>query len=91
MVRAKPLDLQDDSKVYPAIMTATLRIAEVADRSGFSPATLRYYEQLDLLPPPRRTATGYRAYDESVLARLAFDRPGQGAGLHTGGGRRVDA
>jgi len=49
-----------------------MRIAEVADRSGFSPATLRYYEQLDLLAAPRRTASGYRAYDESVLARLAF-------------------
>lgn len=53
-------------------MTATMRIAEVADRSGFSPATLRYYEQVDLLPAPQRTTTGYRAYDESVLARLAF-------------------
>ena len=49
-----------------------MRIAEVADRSGFSAATLRYYEQVDLLPAPERTAAGYRAYDESVLARLAF-------------------
>ena len=55
-------------KVYPAGM----RIAEVSERSGFSPATLRYYEQLDLLPPPGRTASGYRAYDDSVLDRLAF-------------------
>lgn len=47
-------------------------IAEVAERSGFSPATIRYYEQLDLLPEPQRTAAGYRAYEESVLARLAF-------------------
>ena len=53
-------------------MDTTLRIAEVADRSGFSTATLRYYEQVDLLPAPPRTASGYRAYDESVLARLAF-------------------
>jgi DNA-binding transcriptional MerR regulator len=49
-----------------------MRIAEVSERSGFSPATLRYYEQLDLVPPPQRTASGYRAYDESVLDRLAF-------------------
>ena len=49
-----------------------MRIAEVADRSGFSAATLRYYEQLDLLPAPQRTASGYRSYDESVLVRLAF-------------------
>ena len=47
-------------------------IAEVADRSGFPAATLRYYEQIDLVPPPVRTAAGYRLYDESVLDRLAF-------------------
>lgn len=33
-------------------MTAMMRIAEVADRSGFSLATLRYYEQLDFMPAP---------------------------------------
>lgn len=33
-------------------MFATMRIAEVADRSGFSAATLRYYEQLGLVPGP---------------------------------------
>ena len=49
-----------------------MRIAEVARRSGFPAATLRYYEQIDLLPAPQRTAAGYRAYDESVLARLEF-------------------
>jgi len=68
----EPLDLQVDSKAYPAAMATTMRIAEVADRSGFSPATLRYYEQVDLLPAPQRTAAGYRAYDESVLARLGL-------------------
>jgi MerR family copper efflux transcriptional regulator len=49
-----------------------MRIAEVSERTGFSPATLRYYEQLDLLPPPHRTPSGYRSYDTSVLDRLAF-------------------
>ena len=49
-----------------------MRIAEVAERTGFSPATLRYYEELELLPAPARTPAGYRAYDESVLDRLAF-------------------
>ncbi len=53
-------------------MTPTMRIAEVADRSGLSAATLRYYEEIDLVPAPVRTAAGYRLYDESVLDRLAF-------------------
>ncbi len=49
-----------------------MRIAEVADRSGFPAATLRYYEEIHLVPAPVRTAAGYRVYDESVLRRLAF-------------------
>jgi DNA-binding transcriptional MerR regulator len=49
-----------------------LRIADVARRSGFTPATLRYYEEIGLLPPPARTASGYRSYDDDTMARLAF-------------------
>lgn len=52
--------------------TATYRIKEIADRSGFSAPTLRYYEEIGLLPPAARTASGYRTYDDSALARLAF-------------------
>jgi MerR family copper efflux transcriptional regulator len=49
-----------------------LRIADVSRRSGFTPATLRYYEEIGLLPAPTRTAGGYRSYDDATLARLAF-------------------
>jgi DNA-binding transcriptional MerR regulator len=49
----------------------TLRIAEVAERSGFSPPTLRYYESIGLLPPPERAGNGYRVYDGGTLDRLA--------------------
>ncbi len=48
------------------------RIAEVAERSGFPAATLRYYERVGLLPEPSRTAAGYRDYDDRTLERLAF-------------------
>lgn len=53
-------------------MSTTLRIAEVAQRSGFTPATLRYYEDLGLLTPTSRTDAGYRLYDETSLERLRF-------------------
>ena len=43
---------------------------EVARRSGLSPSTVRYYEQLGLLPEPRRTSGGYRVYTEADLERL---------------------
>src|SRR5262245_13435592 len=49
-----------------------MRIKEVAERSGFSAPTLRYYEEIGLLPEPARTSSGYRTYDDRTLARLAF-------------------
>jgi len=48
------------------------RIAEVAERSGFSAPTLRYYEEIGLLPPPVRGDNGYRIYDAATLDRLRF-------------------
>src|SRR5262245_13015487 len=48
------------------------RISELAERSGFSPSTLRYYETIGLLPEPERTDAGYRVYDDAALERLGF-------------------
>jgi len=48
------------------------KIKEVADRTGFTTATLRYYEDIGLLPESARTASGYRLYDERTVERLAF-------------------
>jgi DNA-binding transcriptional MerR regulator len=53
-------------------VSTTYKIAEVAKRSGFNASTLRYYEELGLVPPVGRTPAGYRMYDDSSLARLAF-------------------
>jgi MerR family copper efflux transcriptional regulator len=53
-------------------MSTTFRIAEVAQRSGFTPATLRYYEDIGLLSPAGRTDAGYRLYDDASLERLRF-------------------
>jgi DNA-binding transcriptional MerR regulator len=41
-----------------------MRIGELAERTGTTTRALRYYEGLGLLPA-RRTANGYRTYDES--------------------------
>lgn len=53
-------------------MTNGLRIKQVAEASGFTAATLRYYEQIGLLPASTRTAAGYRVYDQRTLDQLAF-------------------
>ena len=49
-----------------------LKIKQVAEASGFTAATLRYYEEIGLLPAASRTAAGYRTYDQRTLDRLAF-------------------
>ena len=51
---------------------ATFTIGQVAERSGFSSSTLRYYDHVGLLAPIARTAAGYRVYDDDTLMRLAF-------------------
>jgi MerR family redox-sensitive transcriptional activator SoxR len=59
---------------------ATLTIGEVAREAGVAATTLRYYEQIGLLPPPARLA-GRRRYDGSILARLEVIRLCKSAGF----------
>ncbi len=47
-------------------------IAEVCDRTGLSARTIRYYEEIGLLPDVRRRASGRRVYGEDELERLGF-------------------
>ena len=50
-------------------MATGLTIGRVADATGIAATTLRYYEQIGLVPAPVRVG-GQRRYDDSVLARL---------------------
>lgn len=54
------------------MVNTAYKIKDVVDRSGFSAATLRYYEEIGILPPSTRTPAGYRLYDDHALDRLAF-------------------
>ena len=47
-------------------------IGELAEKTGVSPRTLRYYEELGLLPGVRRRAGGRRVYGRDELERLRF-------------------
>jgi DNA-binding transcriptional MerR regulator len=58
-----------------------LRIAELARAVGVPTDTVRYYERVGLLPPPRRTAGGYRDYDPQAVDRLQFIQGAQRLGL----------
>jgi MerR family copper efflux transcriptional regulator len=61
-----------------------VRIGEVAQRSGVNTPTIRYYEDIGLLPEPARTGSGYRDYSATAVARLSFIRAGQSTGLSLG-------
>jgi DNA-binding transcriptional MerR regulator len=48
-----------------------IRIGEVAERTGLTPRTIRYYEEIGLLPgPPERRKGEHRAYDDGDVERL---------------------
>ena len=46
----------------------------LAKEAGVNVETIRYYENIELMPEPLRTANGYRVYDETGLKRLSFIR-----------------
>ncbi len=48
------------------------RISEVAERTGFSPSALRYYERTGVLTATDRTDSGYRMYDDRSIELLRF-------------------
>ncbi|WP_417581170.1 MerR family transcriptional regulator [Pelagibacterium sp.] len=47
-------------------------IGEAARRSGVKVPTIRYYEEIGLLPVPIRTAGNRRLYDQESVRRLFF-------------------
>ncbi|MER3406779.1 MAG: MerR family transcriptional regulator [Chloroflexota bacterium] len=47
-----------------------MQIGEVAERTGLTQRTLRYYEEIGLLPPAARMEGGFRLYTEADLRRL---------------------
>jgi DNA-binding transcriptional MerR regulator len=49
-----------------------MKIKELAETTGLSGKTIRYYEAIGVLPQPKRLANGYRVYDEFDVDRLKF-------------------
>ena len=57
------------------------RIGDLAAEFGLNPKTIRYYEQIGLLPSPRRTRAGYRLYAAADRGRLGFILKARSIGL----------
>lgn len=59
-----------------------LRIGQLAAETGFTPKTLRYYEDVGLIQPDRRSESGYRLYAGAAVERLRFVNRARALGLH---------
>ena len=58
-----------------------LSIGEAAKAAGTGAETIRYYEQIGLLPKPARTSGNYRSYGSQEVSRLTFIRRARGLGF----------
>ncbi len=78
-----------------------MRIGIVASKTGLNPKTIRYYEEIALLPRPRRGKNRYRSYGPEIIERLNFIKRAQALGfslieikeimaIYDGGGQPCD-
>ena len=58
-----------------------LQIGEIANRSGVSVDTVRYYERLKILPSAPRTSSGYRVFSAKAVEQIKFIKQAQELGF----------
>jgi DNA-binding transcriptional MerR regulator len=62
-------------------MERPLTVGQLARATGIPAKTIRYYEQVGVLPVPRRSGAGYRHYSRHDVHRLLFIRRARALGL----------
>lgn len=58
-----------------------LAIGSLSEQSGCKIQTIRHYETIGLLPPPKRTNGNHRLYNAGHIDRLIFIRRGRELGF----------
>ncbi len=58
-----------------------LFIGELARQIGINPKTVRYYEDINLLPKSKRGENNYRVYSNDTIKRLSFIKQAQSLGF----------
>ena len=58
-----------------------MNISAAAREAGLPVKTVRYYADIGLVAPAGRSGTGYRVYDASAVAKLAFIRRARAFGF----------
>lgn len=68
-----------------------MKIGELAERTGTTVKTIRYYDDVGVLPAQERTPSGYRLCGEDALDRYRFVRAAQAVGFRLGEIRAIVA
>ena len=58
-----------------------MKIGELAQRTGFAPSRIRFYERIGLLKAVKRQSNGYRTYPSEAVLLLELIESGQQAGF----------
>jgi MerR family copper efflux transcriptional regulator len=58
-----------------------LSVGKIAEATGLSKKSIRYYEAEGLIPKAERSAVGYRLYPPEVLTRLNFIQKAKAIGF----------
>jgi len=61
--------------------TAVMTVGQLAHATSCNVETIRYYENIGLMPAPPRTPNGYRSYDERHISRPGFIRRARDLGF----------
>lgn len=72
-----------------SVGAVAMRIGELGQKLNLSPKTIRYYEEIGLVPDPPRTHSGYRDYGEEAVDRLRFVQAAQSVGFRLGEIREI--
>ena len=56
-------------------------ISEVSDLTGLPTKTIRYYEDIKLIPPPERNESGYRTFSGEDIKRLKLIKKAKFLGI----------
>jgi MerR family mercuric resistance operon transcriptional regulator len=75
-------ELREETPVMDAL--EDLRIGDLADRTGVTVETLRYYERRQLLRPSKRLPSGYRVYGGDAVGVVRFVKRAQSLGFTLG-------
>ena len=62
-------------------METELTVQQVAEKTGLSEHTLRYYERVGLIPPIQRASNGHRRYTDEDIGWLNFVKRLRSAGM----------